>query len=107
MTAEEKFQAINEFLNTEIRDLLKATAGKNPDLSQVVVWLLEINPQNNVVILGLALGTATGCSPFCGCAANQITEVIERIIKREFDWVRKVVGQASVPTQEIINKWNR
>lgn len=99
-------EEVKEFLLNVVRKMLKDTAGKEPDLSKVMVWLLEINPQNNVVVLGLALGTATGCSPFCGCAVNQIAEVIEKRIKQRFDWVRKVVGQASVPTQEILNKWN-
>lgn len=99
-------ERIKEFLFSDVRKILKATSGKNPDLSKVIVWLEEFNPQNKVVVLGLALGTATGCSPFCGCAANQITEVIERMMKHQFPEINKVVGFAKVPTPNILEEWN-
>jgi len=102
-TAEED---IKEFLQTDVRSWLKETKGKDTDLSTVVIWLEEYNSVNNVVTLGLAIGSATGCSPFCGCAAKDITEMIgDRLIKK-LPWVRKVHGQAKVPSKQILDKWN-
>lgn len=97
---------LKEFLLKKIRPILKQTAGKETDLSEIVVWLENYNDQNNVATLGIALRGKTGCSPFCGCAANQITKLIERAVKREFSFVNKVVGQAGLPSQEVLAEWN-
>ena len=109
MNREEAALAIEKFLLNDVRRLLKATAGKNPDLSKVIVWLKMIQEdqdENVSIILGLALGSGTGCSPFCGCAANQIAEFIEEKLKSKFSWLKRVRGEAAMPSEKELKQWN-
>lgn len=101
-----KNQQIKQVVLGEVRQMLRATAGQNPDLSKVIVWLRQFNDVNNVVTLGLALGTATGCNPFCGCAAQETVEVIEELMKEKLPFIRKVAGKAKVPSKKILAEWN-
>jgi len=108
MSQSEEFQKeLSRFILDSVRKKLRATAGRNPDLSKVVVWLENYNPDTGMVVLGLALGTGTGCSPFCGCAANQIAEALEASFKNHFSWVKKVRGEAKMPGPRILEDWNK
>ena len=105
MNGEEKRLMIKKFLLEKARPILKNTAGKEPDLSNVILWLESLNEERNTVVIGLALGNSTGCSPFCGCAANQIAAFIEGVLKKELPWVASVIGKAAMPTQETLTEW--
>lgn len=106
MNKEEEVREIEVFLLSFIRPLLKNTQGKRPDLSKVVVWLKEFNVDSGVVIIGLALSGDVGCSPFCGCAANQIAEFIEEKMKSKFFWLKRVRGEAAMPSEKELKQWN-
>jgi len=97
---------IQKFLMDYVKKLLAATVGKNPDLSKVIIWVESYDSKTGIVVLGLALGTGTGCSPFCGCAARQITEYIEGLLKNKFSFVKKVRGEPGVPSQVVLDEWN-
>jgi len=106
MDKEEERKKIEEFLFNDVKRLLKGTAGKHTDLSKVIVWLEDLNLESETVTLGLALGSGTGCSPFCGCAAKDIVQYMGKKLGNEFAWVKFVRGQPSIPDQSILDKWN-
>ena len=96
-------EAIEAFLLDNIRPRLK----KNPQLKDVVVWVESLNDARGFVTLGMALGSGTGCSPFCGCAANQIAELIEKELCQKFSGIARVFGKAALPAQEYLDQWNK
>ncbi len=95
-------EELEKFLLEEIRPKLK----NDPQLSKVVVWVEELNPEKKSVKLALALGSSSGCSPFCGCAAQEITDKIGKKIKEKFPDVQKIYGSASInPPSGYLEKW--
>jgi len=111
MSHEERVEAVQKFLLNDVRKVLRMTAGKQPDLSRVIVWLKECSTDNKTektsLRLGLALGNGTGCSPFCGCAVNRVGEFIEGMLKEKFSWISHVRGEALIPSQSVIDRWNQ
>lgn len=103
---EETEARLKEFLIRKVRPIFKQTAGKEVDLSEVVVWLEKYNSQSGFVTLGIALQGVTGCSPFCGCAGNQIAGLIERMLKKEFPFVNAVVGRPGIPPESVLTEWD-
>ena len=106
MSVSEESEKIRQFLLQDARPLLKGTAGKNPDLSRVVVWLNSYDSDTGAAILGLALGSGTGCSPFCGCAAKEISKYIGNLLKNNFSFIKHARGEACIPPQDVLDKWN-
>ena len=107
MNNESEVNEIKKFVRTYIREVLLGTKGKNPDLSSVIVWVESVNPITDSVLLGLALGTSTGCSPFCGCAAADITQFIQKSLKQEFPWIRSIAGKPGIPSEEVLKGWQK
>lgn len=111
MSHEERVKIIHNFLLGDVRRVLRATAGKQPDLSRVIVWLKGCATHDATgktsLRLGLALGNGTGCSPFCGCAVNRVSEFIGDMLKEKFPWVEHVRGEALIPSQAVIDRWNQ
>lgn len=95
-------EQIQKFIMEDIRPRIKAS----PQIENVIVWLKKFDEGTGTVYLGLALGNGVGCSPFCGCAANQIAEIIGQEISGEFPEVKRVVGLADIPSEDIIKMWN-
>ncbi len=99
-------EEINSFLLNDLRPKFRKTAGEDPDLSEVVVWLKECRKEQGLVMLGMAISKGTGCSPFCGCAAGQISDAIGEMMKKRFAWIKKVHGEASFPPEDVLKRWN-
>jgi Fe-S cluster biogenesis protein NfuA len=97
----EKVDVISGFVQEEIRPLIK----NHEILKDVVVWVKDFNEDSGTVSLGLALGSSTGCSPFCGCAASQIAELIGEELQVKFPEVKRAVGIAAIPEDEILTAW--
>lgn len=95
-------EKIQEFILNDIRPRIKMS----PQIKDVIVWLKKFDEKTGTAYLGLALGDGVGCSPFCGCAANQIAEIIGYEISTEFPEVKRVVGLADIPPDDIIKLWN-
>jgi len=96
-------ESAENFLLTKIKPRFKS----NPQLQKVIVWVKAVNASTGLVTLGLALGDGTGCSPFCGCAANQISELIEEKMLKCFPGLARVRGEADIPKPEVMDKWNK
>lgn len=85
---------------TAVEDLqVVLTHQEDPRLQEVKVWVNRINEERGVMYLGLALGEALGCSPFCGCAAKQIGEQFEPFLMEQLPWVVRVVAEAEAPQE--------
>lgn len=95
-------EKIQKYILMDIRPRIKAS----PQIENVIVWLKKFDKETGTAYLGLALGNGVGCSPFCGCAAGQIAELIGQEISREFPEVKRVVGLADIPEDNIIKSWN-
>ncbi len=96
-----KLEEINGYIFEEIRPLIK----QSPQVQDVIVWAKDFNEENGTLYLGLALGNSTGCSPFCGCAARQIAELIGEELQMKFPEIRRTLGFAELPEPEILNRW--
>ncbi|MFN4181688.1 MAG: hypothetical protein ACK4G3_00520 [bacterium] len=96
-----KVAEINEYLLSEIRPLIK----QSPPIADVIVWVKDFNEESGVLHLGLALGNSTGCSPFCGCAARQIAELIGEELQAKFPEIRRTLGIAELPEPEFLRRW--
>ncbi|MBI4119449.1 MAG: hypothetical protein HY456_01210 [Parcubacteria group bacterium] len=72
----------------------------------IMAWVEKFDEKTGTIQIGMALGSAAGCSPFCGCAAHQIAEAMGEVLKKEFPEIKKVVGIAKLPPEEITKKWN-
>lgn len=55
----------------------------------------------------MTLGNSAGCSPFCGCAARQVAEVIGEELKKGFPDIVQAVGLAEIPPDEIAKEWKK
>ncbi len=95
-------QEIKQFILNELRPRMRAS----PGIEDVIVWIKYFNEKTGTVHLGFALGSSTGCSPFCGCAAKQLTEIIGLEIQKVFPFVNKIVGTAELPSNDYILIWN-
>lgn len=95
--------AIQEFLLKEVKPKLLAY----DQLKEVVIWVDAYNENTKIVRLGLALGKSTGCSPFCGCAAHQLTEQVEKLLIQKFPDIEKAYGVAKIPPKEILEQWQK
>ncbi|MCS7185276.1 MAG: hypothetical protein NZ870_05095 [bacterium] len=93
-----KITELEDFLKEEIIPRIEATE----NIKNVKVWIKSFNSDTGVLQLGMALGSSVGCSPFCGCAANQLAEIIGEEIKKKFDYVKRVVGVPELPPNRII-----
>jgi Fe-S cluster biogenesis protein NfuA len=98
----EKVKKMNEFILSEIRPRIKAS----PQIEDVVVWVKDYDEETGTALLGLALGDGVGCSPFCGCAANQIAQIIANELAYEFPEIKRVVGLAEIPPEEYLKVWS-
>ncbi|GEM_PF-84161 len=107
MTEERAVWIVNEFIFKELRPIMKATAGKEVDVSKVVVWATGANVGAGTLSLGLALSQGTGCSPFCGCAARGIVKFLGERLRSKFSWASRVSGEPLVPPPNIMEIWNR
>ena len=96
-------EALQKFLVEEIKPKLKK---KDARLQDVIVWVDSYNEKTKVVRLGLALGQGTGCSPFCGCAARELAEEIEKYTMEKFPDIEKLYGVAMLPDKKIVDAWN-
>jgi hypothetical protein len=72
----------------------------DPRMAEVRVWLNRINPERGMIYVGIALGEALGCSPFCGCAAKQMGDQFEPFLIERVPWVNRVIVEPEAPTQE-------
>lgn len=93
-----KLDELNNFLNENIIPRIRAS----DTIKDVNIWIESFDDVNGVLKLGMALGSGVGCSPFCGCAANQLAEILSNEIKQKFDYVKRVVGVPSLPPERII-----
>lgn len=107
MTKQEKEAAIEDFLLKDFRSWLMRTEGRGIDLSKAIVWLESLDDRINAVVVGMALGSGMGCSPFCGCAANQLAESLEKYLKEKFPWVNRVHGTAKMAPARVLREWNQ
>lgn len=73
---------------------------QDPRMAEVKVWLNRINPERGMVYVGIALGEALGCSPFCGCAAKQMGDKFEPFLIERVSWANRVIVEPEAPTQE-------
>lgn len=73
---------------------------KDPRMADVKVWLSRINPDRGMVYVGIALGEALGCSPFCGCAAKQMGDQFEPFVIERVTWANRIIVEPEAPTQE-------
>ena len=67
----------------------------DPKVSTVKVWVAKVMPERGMLSLGIALGKELGCSPFCGCAANQIASQAEAFLFERLPWLTRVVAEAA------------
>lgn len=89
----------------EAREAVQALQGlleaqPDPRLKEVRVWLKRINEERGILFLGVALGKALGCSPFCGCAAKQLGEQFEPFLLERLPWLSRVVVEPEAPADE-------
>ncbi len=98
------FQEINDFLRSKLPELKQGTSIES---LKVIAWVRMCNEQNKTLILGLALEQGVGCSPFCGCAANQIVQLITPELKKNFPELAhfRVHSLATLPPKEIRDNW--
>jgi len=94
-------ETLNDYITRQLKPLMK----RNKSLKEVIVWVKNFNEKRGLVHLGMALGNSAGCSPFCGCAARQVAEVIGEELKKEFPDVLQAVGVAEIPPEEIVTGW--
>ncbi len=94
-------EEMNAYILREIRPRIQAT----PEIRDVIVWVREFHEPTGTLVLGLALGQGTGCSPFCGCAAKQLAELIGAEMRDAFPQIRRTLGVAELPTEEILHAW--
>lgn len=73
---------------------------KDERMAGVKVWLNRINPDRGMVYVGIALGEALGCSPFCGCAAKQMGDQFEPFVIERIAWASRIIVEPEAPTQE-------
>ncbi len=97
---------INDFLRAKLPTLKVGTSIQS---LSVIAWIHEHIEQNRTITLGLALQEGVGCSPFCGCAANQILQLLEPALKDKFQELQhfRIYGRAMLPPQEIQNQWKQ
>ncbi len=94
-----------EIMNGVLLEEIKPGIKKNETLKDVIVWVKNFNEGNGTLSLGLALGTSTGCSPFCGCAAKQIADLIGEELTEHFPEIKRTIGTAEIPEDEVLSKW--
>jgi Fe-S cluster biogenesis protein NfuA len=98
----ERVEKFNNYILSDIRPRIKAS----PQIEDVVVWVKDFDEETGTLVLGLALGDGVGCSPFCGCAANQIAQLIANELAYEFPEIKRVVGLAEIPPDDFLKLWN-
>ncbi|MEK7498580.1 MAG: hypothetical protein AAB611_01825 [Patescibacteria group bacterium] len=83
--------------------------GTSIDSLGVIAWTHKLNEQTKTVIIGLALQQGVGCSPFCGCAANQILQLLEPELRIKFPELQhfRIYSLATIPPKEIENQWKQ
>lgn len=98
-------------MNAALKDLLSKAkiqgdpSGQSLKDKGVIIWVKKFDKKTGTLYIGMALGTAAGCSPFCGCAAHQIGEVIGEALKKSFPEIKKTVGLAELPPNDILTLW--
>ncbi|MEO0255627.1 MAG: hypothetical protein ABIN20_09435 [candidate division WOR-3 bacterium] len=92
---------IEDFILNDIRPRIKMS----PGIEDVIVWVKDVDNKKGTIQMGVALGDSTGCSPFCGCAARQITEIIFEELRKKFPQLKKAVGIAELPPEDYLKKW--
>lgn len=93
-------EAKRQEVDRAVQDLqVLLTEQTDPRLQDVKVWVNRINDERGVVYLGLSLGEALGCSPFCGCAAKQIGDQFEPYLMERVPWMVRVVAEAEAPPE--------
>ncbi|MBI2886250.1 MAG: hypothetical protein HYY02_03470 [Chloroflexi bacterium] len=83
-----------------VQDLQRIIQSQNdPRLQPVKVWVNRVNAERGMLYLGIALGEALGCSPFCGCAAKQIGDQFEPFLIERLPWLTRVIVEPEAPTE--------
>jgi hypothetical protein len=87
--------------DTAIKALQEVVAKQDDErMAGVKIWLNRINPDRGMAYVGIALGEALGCSPFCGCAAKQMGDQFEPFLIERVTWLNRVIVEPEAPTQE-------
>lgn len=73
---------------------------KDPRLQPVKVWVNRINSERGILYVGISLGEELGCSPFCGCAAKQISDQFEPFLLERLPWLTRVIAEPQAPTEK-------
>lgn len=73
---------------------------KDERFHDVKVWVNKVNEDRGMVYVGIALGEALGCSPFCGCAAKQIGDQFEPFLLEQVPWLNRVVMEPQAPMDD-------
>lgn len=92
---------IENFILNNLRPRIKMS----PGIEDVIVWVKDVEEKKGIIQIGVALGDSTGCSPFCSCAARQITEIIFEELRKKFPQLKKAVGITELPSEDYLKKW--
>jgi len=105
---DEFIETMNSTLKTLLAQMKMQGDPSNQSLKDkgMIAWVQRFDERSGTLHLGLALGTASGCSPFCGCAAREIAEVIGDELQRLYPQVRRTIGLAELPPTSIVALWN-
>lgn len=95
-----------DMINLALKDLVPniKQQGSTEPLG-IIAWVQELK-SNDSIIIGLALRQGVGCSPFCGCAADQLGRLLEIKLKQRFPQINRVRAIATYPPPEIEQFWN-
>jgi len=97
-------QEINDFLRIKLPELKRGTS---LETLGVIAWIHKYGETNKTIVFGLALQQGVGCSPFCGCAANQILQILDPELRNKFPELQhfRMYSLATLPPKEIIEQW--
>lgn len=73
---------------------------KDERYHDVKLWVNRINEDRGLMYVGIALGEALGCSPFCGCAAKQIGDQFEPFLLERVSWLNRLVMEPQAPVDD-------
>lgn len=93
--------AVNGHILESIRPRMRAS----PTLKDVIIWAEAFQASSGTLSLGMALGQGAGCSPFCGCAAKQIAELVGDELRERFPEIKRAAGAAAFPAAAVLDAW--
>lgn len=99
-------QEINDFLRIKLPELKQGTS---LETLGIMAWVHKYGETNKTIVIGLALSQGVGCSPFCGCAAGRIAELLGEELKKKFPELEqfRIYGLAAFPSEEIKVSWKQ